>query len=261
MLTVLDGAIGTELERQGFDTAGPGWSARAIHEAPERVAALHAAYARAGAQVHTANTFRATPRGIGSGWREAARRAVALARGAGGRVAGSMAPLEDCWHPERSPADPGPEHREIAEHLAACGVDLLLCETFAHPGEALAAVDAAVGTGLEVWLSLTAGPDGTLMEPATLADTARRAAERGAARVLVNCVHADRIGPFVEALAGTRFGVYANAGLGPDALDPEAYAERAQEWVAAGADVVGGCCGTGPAHVAAVVRRLRAAEI
>ena len=126
MITLLDGAMGTELERRGVRTDGPGWSAGANDHAPHEIQAIHRAYASAGATVHTANTFRTTPRGLGAGWERALHEAVRLARSAvprGHQVAGSFAPLEDCWHPERSPSDPGPEQRRIAAELASAGVD------------------------------------------------------------------------------------------------------------------------------------------
>src|SRR6185436_12595780 len=109
------------------------------------------------------------------------RRAVAIARAAvpaGHRVAGSLAPLEDCYRPDLSPADPRPEHRELARALADAGVDLLLCETFPHAGEALVACEEAVATGLETWVSFTAGPDGSLLSPAEVEAAAREAADR-----------------------------------------------------------------------------------
>lgn len=260
---LLDGALGTELERDGVDTTGPAWSAAAVDVAPERVAALHRAYDLAGAQVHTACTFRTTPRAYGTGWERALRQAVGLARAAvRGRVAGSLGPLEDCWHPERSPQSPESELSSLATALAGAGVDLLLCETFAHVGEARAATRAAVATGLETWASFTAGPDASLLRPGDLREAARLTRAEGAALVLVNCVHAARIGPYVEALAesGVPFGVYANAGLGEDRLSPEAFADHAVAWRAAGARVVGGCCGAGPSHVHAMARRFAAVE-
>jgi S-methylmethionine-dependent homocysteine/selenocysteine methylase len=139
-------------------------------------------------------------------------------------------------------------------------VDLLLCETFAHAGEARVAVEEAVATGVETWVSFTAGPEGELMTPAEVEAAARAAARCGAAAVLVNCTAAARLLPYVERLAGAGvpFGAYANAGapeerLGwTDAPDTERDAELAATWVRAGATLVGGCCGTGPAHVRAL---------
>src|SRR5687768_7549055 len=104
--------MGTELGRRGVSLAGEAWSARANLDAPDVVCAIHADHARAGATVHTANTFRTTPWGMGEGWEDAARRAVALARDsvpAGHRVAASLAPLRDCYRPDLSPPSPRAE--------------------------------------------------------------------------------------------------------------------------------------------------------
>jgi S-methylmethionine-dependent homocysteine/selenocysteine methylase len=256
-LTILDGPLGTELERRGVPTPLPRWSAGASEDAPEVVQAIHRDYARAGATVHTANTFRTKRRTVGGAWERLARRAVALARAsvpADHRVAGSIAPLEDCYRPDLSPASPKPEHAELARLLLDAGADLLLCETFPHVGEALAAVEAAVVTGLPVWVSFTAGPQADLLTPAQVEEGAREAAQRGAQAVLVNCVPADRTLAFLDGLsrAGVPFGAYANA-LGGD-QPPERYLEAARAWVAAGAAIIGGCCGTGPAHIAALTQ-------
>jgi S-methylmethionine-dependent homocysteine/selenocysteine methylase len=263
VITLLDGALGTELAARDVPTPAPAWSAFALEHAPEVVAAIHRDYVQAGATVHTANTFRTKRRQLGGRWEELARRAVDLARAAvpeGQRVAGSIAPLEDCYRPDLSPANPRPEHRELARVLAAAGADLLLCETFAHVGEALVAVEEAVATGVETWVSFTAGPDGALLTPAEVEAAARATARCGAAAVLVNCTAATRLLPYVERLAGAgvAFGAYANAGapaerLGwTDAPDIERYAELAATWVRAGATLLGGCCGTGPAHLRAL---------
>ncbi len=126
VITLLDGPLGTELAARGVPTPGPGWSAFALDDAPEVVVAIHRDYARAGATVHTANTFRTKRRQLGVRWEELARRAIDLARGAvpaGQRVAGSIAPLEDCYRPDLSPPNPRPEHRELARALAAAGAD------------------------------------------------------------------------------------------------------------------------------------------
>ncbi len=168
MITLLDGPLGTELHARGVETRLPMWSAGAIVEAPEVIAEIHRDYARAGAVVHTANTFRTRPRQVGDRWRALTTEAVGIARRALRSVdarpdaftlAGSIAPLEDCYRPDLSPADPRPEHREMAEALHAASVNLILCETFPHPGEARVAVEEAVRTGLPVWAALTAGPD------------------------------------------------------------------------------------------------------
>lgn len=268
-LVLLDGPVGTELAARGVATRLPLWSAHAIDEAPDVLAAIHGDYAAAGATVHTACTFRTQPRLMGEAFAPAAARAVAIARASvpsGHRVAGSMAPIEDCYRPDLSPGLASrADHRALARVLADAGADLLLCETFPHVEEALVAVEAALETGLPVWLALTPGPDADLLTPRALADGARHAFALGAACVLVNCVPVRACGPYVAALAEAcvPFGVYANAGAPDDRFgwtsEPSSaarYADAMARYVEdAGARVVGGCCGTGPAHIAALQRR------
>lgn len=270
-LTLIDGPLGTELLARGVDTPLPGWSAHALEAAPDAVRAIHADYARAGATVHTTDTFRTRARVFPDRWRAMVRAACALCRagaeeGAAGpvRVAGSLAPLEDCYRPDLSPADPRPEHRALARALDEEGCDLLLCETFPHAGEALVAVEEAVRTGRETWVALTAGPDANLMTPAEMGAAARACVDAGAAAVLVNCVPARETLRYVRALAGlgVPFGAYANAGAPDERVGwssapgaPARYADFAETWVEAGATLVGACCGTGPAHVAELARR------
>lgn len=266
MTLILDGPMGTELLARGVPTPLPLWSAEALRTAPETVRAIHESYSLAGAAIHTTNTFR-TKRRTATDWESLARRAVALARIGNGRVAGSIAPLEDCYRPDLSPPHAEAEHRELADVLADAKCDLLLCETFPHVGEALAATRAAVATGLETWTALTAGPKADLLTPTHVAEAARALVDVGASAVLINCTPAVDTLPFVDALANAvdvPVGAYANAGSVDDAMGwsaPEEpgvqrYVELAQRWVNAGAAIIGGCCGTGPAHVDALRRAL-----
>ena len=280
MVLILDGPMGTELLARGVPTPLPGWSAHALTEAPDTVRAIHRDYAAAGARVHTANTFRTRRRTLGERWAELARLAVSLAREAvptDHRVAGSIAPLEDCYRPDLSPADADAagtrdRHRALADVLAEAGCDLLLCETFPHVGEARLALEAARATGLEVWAAFTPGPDMDLMTPAELAQAGRAAVDLGARAVLVNCAPATGLLTYLEPLraaldASVEVGAYANAGHADEALGwrsipgaPERYAELAATWVAAGATLVGGCCGTGPDHIRALGQALGSVE-
>jgi len=149
-------------------------------------------------------------------------------------------------------------------------------ETSAEPREALIATQAALATGLPVWTALTAGPQAALLTAGAMAEAALRLRDAGCQRVLLNCTPAAETRRFAEALGGTGvpFGAYANAGAPADGLGylvdwPEArpetaelerrasrYADLAVTWVEAGARVVGGCCGTTPDHLRALVTRL-----
>ncbi len=269
-MIILDGPLGTELLARGVPTPIPLWSAWALLHRPEVVAAIHRDYAAAGATVHTTNTFRTKSRHLPD-WERLARGAVQLCRSAipaEHRVAGSIAPLQDCYSPELSPTDPRPEHRELIEVLADEGIDILLCETFPHIGEGLVAVEEAVRTGVETWASFTAGPDTDLLTPARIGEACARARDLGASAVLVNCVPAARTLAYVEAIAsvGLPFGAYANAGRldeemgwAPTEQGPALYADIAARWVAAGATLLGSCCGTGPGHIAELSRRFSSA--
>ena len=136
--------MGTELERRGAPCELPLWSARALMDDPARVSQIHSDYAAAGAELLTANTFRTQRRtlaraGLGNRAAELSREAVRLARKAAndagpGRtiwIAGSAAPLEDCYRPDLVPGadELEREHAEHAENLAAAGVDAILVET------------------------------------------------------------------------------------------------------------------------------------
>ena len=138
----------------------------------------------------------------------------------------------------------------------------MLCETFAHPGEALAALDAALEHNVPVWISLTPGPNGDLLADSVLLTTLAEAVRRGAEAVLINCAPAATLTRLLPQLAelDVAFGAYGNVGrpcptegwLNEGAALPQPYAEAARAWLACGATILGGCCGTGPAHISAL---------
>lgn len=271
-VTLLDGPLGTELEALGVATPLPLWTAAAIRDNPDDVKAVHKLYAEAGADVHTTGTFRTTARalaqaGCPTSWTDLTASAVSLCRqgaGADATVAGSIAPLEDCWHPERTPelAQLHGEHGDMARCLADAGADLLLVETMPTQRELMAATRAAVSTGLPVWAAITLGPQGDFFSRETVAQAAAVAAGEGADVFLVNCTPADAITELIGDLAALsdrpqRLGAYGNALFaGHDAWSAEQYSAEANRWLAQGATVIGGCCGTGPAHVASLRRLL-----
>lgn len=272
---LLDGATGTELERRGRPCGLPLWSTRALIDDPELVFAVHADYADAGADLLTANTFRTQRRTLeradsGLDARRLTAQAVALARRAArgsGRevfVLGSAPTLEDCYRPDRVPPRDAldREHAEHASHLAEAGVDAIAVETMNSVREAQAAVRAARATGLPVLASFIAGADAKLLSGEALLDGVRAVAPLGPDAVLVNCLPPSRVAACLEVLRGeiARFGVYANLGEPVDHGDagrsepcpPDAYARCAADWLARGASIVGGCCGTTPLHIRAL---------
>ncbi len=289
---LLDAAMGTELARRGVDTRAPLWSARALQGAPGLVRAIHAENVAAGADVLTVNSFRLHERNVRrerpgfflEGKKERAPRdlialAVDLARQAareGNRpiaVAGSIAPLEDCYRPDLVPSDASlaREHREMAEALAAAGCDLILVETMNAVRELTAATRAALATGLPVVASMVTNGSGRLLsgEPVEEAARALLAFSPHPDAIGINCVPARFIGGDLARLRaaapGMSLAVYANTGraldeakgLFTDPVTPEAYARLAAGWLAGGSiTLVGSCCGTTAEHTLALRRLL-----
>ena len=282
---LLDGATGTEIERRSAHpgaTALPLWSTHALLREPALLGEIHRDYVRAGAEVLTANTFRTQRRtlaraGLAERSEELTARAVEIARAAAhdaapGRravlVAGSQPTLEDCYHPERVPDDDAlaREHAEHAQALARAGVDFILVETINTQREAVAALRAARETGLPACVSFVCAAGGRLLSGESLWEAVAACIAFGPLAVLVNCLPAGFVPACLPALrhSGLPFGVYPNLG-GPEArgdvrrnadLLPDAFAALAESWIAEGARLVGGCCGTTPAHIAAIARRL-----
>lgn len=273
---VLDGATGSELIRRGVAAAARLWGVGALLEAPDEVRRLHRDHACAGAEVLTACTFRVAPYalrrlGLRDRAAELARLAVRLAReGAedAGRdclVLASQTTLEDCYRPDLVPDEVtlAAAHADTAALLAEAGADGLLLETFNTVREALAAARAATATGLPVVVSLVCGPSGRLLSSEDPTAAAAALAREGVVAVGVNCtaVHCvpgalRRLGAEVSlplvAYANNAWFAEDSAFLRAEPLTPEEYADCAARWVELGARLVGGCCGTTPAHVAAL---------
>jgi S-methylmethionine-dependent homocysteine/selenocysteine methylase len=275
---LLDGATGTELERRGVRCALPLWSAHALVHQPELVRRVHADYVAAGAELLTANTFRTQQRTLdrgGAGPRapELTALAVALARAAAAEaprpvaVLGSAPPLEDCYSPRLVPDDAAlaREHAGHCQNLAASGVDAILVETMNTLREARAALRAARATALPALASFVCGSGARLLSGEPLGEAVALARDEGAVAVLVNCLPIRDVPACLPVLSAgpLPFGAYANLGAPEpegwrrDDRPPEEFAEAARGWLDAGAVVVGGCCGTTPAHIAALAQLLR----
>jgi S-methylmethionine-dependent homocysteine/selenocysteine methylase len=281
---ILDGAMGTELDRRGVDTGLPLWSARALMESPATVRGIHDDYIEAGADIITTNTFRTTRRTFlraGSPDRSAeltalavtlARESIAAHRGKGVLIAGSIAPLEDCYRPDLVPSEGAlrDEHTEHAVRLAEAGVDFLILETMGTVREAMAAAHAARKTGLEFIVSFLCSKEGTLYSGEPPEEAVRQVAELSPAALSLNCssprIMGRHLKEFRSALRDIHRGdvfplvVYANVGIpGGERrehfyrdVDPAEYADFARSWVDEGVSIVGGCCGTTPEYIRAL---------
>jgi S-methylmethionine-dependent homocysteine/selenocysteine methylase len=277
---LLDGGTGRELRRRGVPVPDNIWSAHALVVAPEVVREIHLDYIRAGADVITTNTYgvvrkRLAKAGLEDHFAELNRRAGRLAREArdqAGRavaIAGSLPPLNGSYRPDLVGRQEEilPLYREQVEALAP-EVDLFICETMSSAAEALAAATAAAESGKPVWVAWTLDEDrsGRLRSGESVEEAAAAIAHLPVAAFLANCCAPESITAAMPALARRgRAGGYANAfrpvpkdwkiesgGVIPlrDDLGPEDYAVHAGHWRAEGAAILGGCCGTGPEHIA-----------
>jgi S-methylmethionine-dependent homocysteine/selenocysteine methylase len=277
-VTLLDGATGSELRRRGVRLDATAWSGLAPLTHYEVLRAIHADYIEAGADVITANTFgtsRVVLEAAGHGAEFAAinRRALDAARearDASGRdvaIAASLSNLPPRFDVRAYPdeARERAAYREHAELLAECGADVIALEMLQDTRHAALACEAAAAAGLPFWLGVSCRlrDDGALVAfdfPETELGAVLDALLpfRPAA---VNVMHSppDAIAPALALLAarwdGPR-GAYPEIGDGSLA-SPGAFADRAREWIASGARIVGGCCGTTPAHI----RALRAGNV
>ncbi len=279
---ILDGPTGTELHRRGVSTKLPLWSAHALFDAPDVLRAIHRDYLDAGAELLTANTFRTHERNLAAGGcaGQAASltlEAVEIAREVAGReawVAGSQAPLEDCYEPDRTPDAIAleSEHARMSEYLAHAGADAILVETMPTIREARAAVRAASATGLPVLASFVCDARGDLLSGEPLRDAVDAVLPFEPDALLVNCAPAPdlerALGILRDAARDRVFGGYGNVGRpdpvhgwqDTDAVAPQTYARYVAAWLGLGARIVGGCCGTTPDHtraIAALVTRSR----
>jgi 5-methyltetrahydrofolate--homocysteine methyltransferase len=277
-LIISDGAMGTMLQARGLagGVMPELWNA----QRPEVILAVHQAYLEAGAQIATANTFggnrlRLAEAGLADRSAELVRLGVSLAReavGDGAWVAGSVGPTGQILEPYGTLTVSAAEeaYAEQVVALAEAGVDLILLETHHDSAEAACAIRMVKAhTGLPVFCTFAFDARGRTMMGLRSADAATHAEQAGTDVVGANC----GAGPaaVVAALQGmrdvTRLPLMAQANAGVPRMGesdrtvwdvtPAQMGEQAQTFVSLGARIIGGCCGTGPEHIAAIAAALR----
>ena len=283
---ISDGGLATELEARGHDLSDDLWSARLLLDSPQEIAAVHAAFFRAGAAFATTASYQASfdgfaQRGIG---RDAAARllklSVELAKAArdevdGARwVAASVGPYgaalangeEYVGRYGLSVSQLTDWHRPRLEVLVDADPDVLAIETVPDIDEAQAVVALVHELGTPAWLSYTI--DGTTTRAGQpLADAFAVAADvPEIVAVGVNCCAPDDVEHAIgvaREVTGKPVIVYPNSGEDWDSVG-RTWIGRARwstdfapSWVAAGASIIGGCCRVRPTDIAALALTLR----
>lgn len=280
---LMDGGMGSEIEHRGFPTTLPLWSAEALLTHPEVVFQIYQDYLEAGADILITDTFRTTrrafaARGIAEQAASAAALACALARQARERassarqvfIAGSIAPLEDCYSPQLTPPQPEieAEHAEIVAQLKQGGVDFILLETMITARETLSGVRAARQNELPCAISFCCNDRLELLGGEPLAEVVRLIEPFQPLFIGVNCISTEIATAAVKhlrALTSLPISVYAQGdGLADGELGWKmaegqhlrTYMQAAPGWLAAGAQLIGGCCGTTPTYIRALRQML-----
>jgi homocysteine S-methyltransferase len=287
---VLDGGLSTELERRGADLRDALWSARVLLDDPELVRAAHLAYFEAGAELAITSSYQASFEGFAArGLDEAAaaglmRRSVDLAREARdqhgrGYVAASVGPFgavlgngaEFTGDYPLGARELGIFHGRRLEVLDGAGADVLAVETIPSIVETSVLARLLDRCRTPAWVSFTCRDGSSLRDGTPFAEAVSIVAAND--RVLavgVNCTAPQYVGPLIETarrVSAKPVVVYPNRGAVWDAgrkewsgpVDAEGIAELVPGWHAAGARLIGGCCGTGPDDIAAIAGALGAA--
>ena len=288
---LLDGGIGTEVLRRGVR-----WRQHGIEDAPDVIREIHVDYLEAGVDVLTTHTFNLTKRNFINFFRDAnhmaligapdlsakamelCSSAVSLAKEALTQtdkietvpLAGSISPVMHLFRPDLSP--PGNDclahHEECVEVLSNCGVDFIFFEGMNNTKEAKAALQAASGFDLPVWMSFVPGLDGNLLNGESLSDAADLARSQGAEAVLVSAGTIPMIKKSLPNIingspcgAKAIIGRYSPPSWKPDfyprfedtdEVSPEEFSQEVNSWLDQGVQIVGGSSGTTPEHISAV---------
>jgi homocysteine S-methyltransferase len=291
-----DGAMGTVLYDAGtplddcFDALNL--------TAPTTVSAVHRAYLDAGADIIETNTFganrfRLDAYGLADKVRQINRAGVRLARdarevaGVSALVAGSIGPTARTMAPIglTEPADVQAAFQEQIEAMVEAGVDLLMIETIGNLDEMLAAIAAArAACDLPIVANMTFAEDGRTIGGSSPEEVVEQLAPLGVSVIGANCsVGPQRLLPVLAAMARhlEQGGFAPSAAAGPDAgpwlaclpnagwpaqvagrviypSSPEYFANFAQQAADLGVRLIGGCCGTTPAHTRAMRDALNA---
>ena len=268
-----DGAMGSQLYQRGAPLDAVFEYLNLLQ--PEMVSQVHTDYASAGAQLLETNTFRANPLRLGSYGLAGRCRDINLA---GARLARQAAP--DSWIAGSvGPLDQDPDGTALTAEtkqaafleqmtaLAEGGVDCFLLETFGQTEELLLALEVARQVGLPAIAQLAFAEGGFTGDGLSAEEAARRLTEQAPAAIGANCGAGPRellqVLKTLSSVTACPLSAFPNSGF-PQYIEgrhiylatPEYFAELGQEMAAAGASLVGGCCGTTPQHIAALASSL-----
>ena len=272
---VLDGAMGTELLRMGVELPLPLWSAVANDTCSDMVYKIHREYINAGANVLTTNSFRTTPyayQKAGFSRRDALlrsemnlKKAVSIAKKAvtGTQlIAGSIAPIEDCYSPEMYPGDTQLKKTMelVVKWFCETEVDIILFETMGNAREISRILLSMENCDLPIWLSLILEDKNHLLDGTSLPAILETLSKSKVEILLLNC---NTIQLSLKAIHTIKrywnrfWGVYPNLGIkNPEIngkiekiISYETWKYQVKEILFEKPAVIGACCGSTPEHI------------
>jgi homocysteine S-methyltransferase len=264
---ILDGAMGSLLQQEGFESSGLSWMTEVNETNPEKIVEIHKEYIDAGADIITTNTFRTNPAAIDDTETktisEYVKNAVKLAKESVGNssvlIAGSNPPAEDCYQSERLIDNKLLEinHYNHIDLLIYNGVDFILNETFSHLDEIILVCDYCSSKKIPYMISLFLNDEFRLLSGETLEDILNLFKEHKPLAIGLNCISPEH---FEKALKKIdikyNWGFYLNCGFDEHnvkditcRVSPKAYGEIVKQYLEYQPSFIGACCGSSPEHI------------
>lgn len=264
---LLDGAMGSLLQQKGIKFEGKLWTSLANLKDSNIVYNIHKSYIKAGADIITTNTFRTNPAAVNSQQKIKFEKFVKVsvqiaqeaAKGQNVLIAGSNAPAEDCYQVGRmiSKKELEYNHKKHIDELMKNGCDFVLNETQSHFDEIKIICDYCNKKNIPFVVSLLVNENLRLLSGETIFEIINFIKHTGAMCISFNC-----ISPFVfsklirKVTFNFNWGMYLNLGHGnynsriiSTAISPSAYSDIVKKYFPQSPSIIGGCCGSNPAHI------------
>ena len=270
---IMDGAMGTELMRRGLKLPLPLWSALANIDEYEHVKNIHKEYIESGSNVITTNTFRTTPRTFKKAgysdydslkmshdsFKMAVKAAIKARNDKNVLIAGSIAPLEDCYVSGDFPGKiiAKKEFEFIIDMFSNSDVDIMLFETMGTYDEIEMALKVSEKVEMRKWLSILLKNKNHLLDNTNIKKIINLAIRSNIDMLLINCTSTIIINetlPLFLNLWNGKWGVYPNIGksmptkegIFSSTISDKRLSKEIRRYISLGASLVGSCCGSTP---------------
>jgi len=270
---ILDGAVGTQLDKYNVSLQLPIWSANANIYFPEIVTKIHKEYISAGADIITTNTFRSTP----YTYRKAGLseiKALSYAKNSffkafdcahhaiknNIKIAGSITSVEDCYSPKKFPGKMAAQdtYGQLIEWFGQCEIDIIIFETMGNICEIKIALDSVISIDKPIWISLIMKNKDTLLDGTSIEKTLNLIDSYDTDLLLINCNNIDlsiQIFKSIYSIRKLDLGLYPNLGFKEynnslsDIIDDYKLELYIKSILNLKPSVVGLCCGSSPSHI------------